>query len=279
MTVHYDLQKLTDTLQDFYNATGVKIALARPDLSYLCTVTPQRHNAYCNAIQSTPVGWQACHCSDMGLLETCRASKKVETHVCHAGLVDVAVPILHEGEILGYMVLGQMKRDAVFSSVKERLAELTDDVKELKTHYEALPLFDQSRIESVLRIATMLAKYILLENMLKPNINRNAEKAVRFIHENLEQELTVESISRGIGLSKSTLYKQFHECFQCTVSEYINARRVDRSVELLISTDLSVEEIAQKVGFSSASYYSRTFKKQIGMAPLKFRKQQGSAQS
>ena len=45
-------------------------------------------------------------------------------------------------------------------------------------------------------------------------------------------------------------------------------------MELLAKTNLSIEEISQRVGFSSASYYSKMFKKQIGVAPLKYRKEQ-----
>ena len=93
-----------------------------------------------------------------------------------------------------------------------------------------------------------------------------------FIHENLESDLSIHTISQSIHVSKSVLYKKFHACFHCTVSEYINSKRVEKSIELLIKTDLSIEEIAQKVGFSSTSYYTKTFKKLKEIPPLKYKK-------
>ncbi|MBQ7794048.1 MAG: helix-turn-helix domain-containing protein [Clostridia bacterium] len=189
-------------------------------------------------------------------------------------MIDVAVPLLYDDTILGYIILGQMKTNTDFSSVKKYLSELGLDLAEVEGYYTELAYFDYDRTQSIANIATMLAKYILLENMLKPELNRNIEKAVAFINENLDKALTVQSISKGINVSKSVLYKDFHTYFGCTVSQYINTRRIEKSIDLLVRTDLSVEEISQKTGFSSAAYYSRIFKKQKGIAPLKFRKTQ-----
>jgi two-component system response regulator YesN len=51
---------------------------------------------------------------------------------------------------------------------------------------------------------------------------------------------------------------------------------VEASLPLLRDTTLSMEDISQRVGFSSASYYSKTFKKQTGQSPLQYRKQKMS---
>ena len=277
MTVHYDVQKLSDTLQDFYNATGVKIALARPDLSYLCTVTPQEHNPYCNAIQSTPQGFRACQCSDVALLKKCRENRQAEIHVCHAGLVDIAVPILYENEILGYVVLGQLKKERLFSDLPEKPALSTWNNDEMQALYDSLPLYDDQKAKSVLRIAVMLTKHILLENMLRPSPEGSLERAIAFIEQHLESALDVQTISKGAGLSKSALYQLFHKRLQCTVSEYVNQRRVERAIQLLRDSALSVEEIAARTGFSRASYFTRIFRRQTGTTPLKYRKSQQSS--
>ncbi len=193
-------------------------------------------------------------------------------HMCHAGLIDIAVPVLYDDTILGYIILGQMKKETDFSEIKSFLSVFSLDLNEMKKHYNALSCFDYNKIQSVAKIATMLTKYIMLENMLQPSFNRNIEKATRFINENLDKELTVESISKSTNISKSVLYKNFRDCYNCTLREYVNNKRVDKSVDMLINTDLSMEEISQKTGFSSAAYYAVVFKKQKGMSPMKFRK-------
>ena len=110
--------------------------------------------------------------------------------------------------------------------------------------------------------------HILLENMLKPKLDENIQKVINYIEENLNSDLSVKSISKNVNISKSVLYKKFHSHFSCTPAYFINIKRVEKSTEYLLKTDMSIEEM----GFASASYYSRIFKKIKGVSPLKFKK-------
>ncbi len=272
MLVNYDIQKIRTTLQDFYNATGVNMDLFKTDFSAISNRSQWENNRYCKCVQDTEEGKKTCKLSDTQLLIRCRESKRIQMHTCPAGLMDIAVPILYNDTILGYILFGQMKNDTSFSAAEEYIKRLGLDTDKMHAYYMDIPFFDSDKIQSVVRIASMLVKHILLENMLKPDFDENLQKAVTFIHENLENELTVKSISKGAGISKSVLYKRFHACFDCTVSEYVNLRRVEYAAQLLRKTDLSVEQISQKAGFSNTSYFSKTFKKQMGLPPLKYRK-------
>lgn len=271
MVINYDVEKLRRTLQDFYNATGIYMDLLKEDLSYIGDHGNWEYNRYCKAVQSTPLGKKKCLYSDNCLLERCRASKKEETHICYAGLVDIAVPILYGDSVLGYILFGQMKTGKDFGAVEACVRELGLDLTKMEEYYSELPFFDSEKIQSICSIAAMLVKHILLENMLLPNYDEKVQQAVAYIDEHLEEPLTIQRIARSVNISKSVLYNRFHACFQCTVSAYINSERVERSIPLLIKTDLSMEEIAQKVGFSNASYFGRIFKKLKNTSPLKYR--------
>lgn len=273
MVVNYDIQKINSVLQDFYNATGINMDLLKADFSYI-SCNHRGNDYYCQAVKNTEAGKKACPLSDACLLERCKKSKQPEMHICHAGLIDVAVPIIYNEAIIGYIIFGQMKADQDFSAFEAYIGKLGLDTEKMKAHYNSIPFFDSDRIQSVSNIASMLVKHILLENMLKPDYDDNIQKAIAYINDHLDEDLSIRNITKSINVSKSVLYKRFHACFNCTVSEYINARRIEKSIELLTKTDLSIEEISQKVGFSSTSYYSKTFKKLKGVAPLKFKKVQ-----
>ena len=273
MLINYDIEKLKKVLQDFYNSTGVNIQFLTSDFVHLIS-NPINNNNYCKCIQSTTEGEKCCYCSDKILLKKCRESKKPQTHICHAGLIDVAVPVLYNDTILGYIILGQMKREIDFSAVEKNISELGLDLSQMKEYYSSLSFFNYDKIQSISNIASMLAKYILLENMLKPKINSNLEKAIDFINKNLDKNLSIQNISQSTHISQSVLYKYFRNYFSCTVGEYINTKRIEKSIELMKNTDLSIEEISQAVGFASATYYGRMFKNKKGITPLKFRKLQ-----
>lgn len=273
MRIDYDKQNLHDALRAFYLATGVSVLFLDANFQSLCGQVGA-HTPYCAAIQETAVGKAACRRSDNAILQKAKQTKTPQTHVCHAGLIDVAVPVLHGSDILGYLILGQMKRTSDFSAAKEHLRAVMDEgqLEQMQRRYQDLTLFDEEKIQAVAKIAVMLAKHLLLDNLLTPTPEHHAERASAFIEQNLSSPLCVQRISRGVGTSKSVLYKSFHAAYGCTVGEFINQKRVEKAAELLKSTTLSVDEVAQQVGYSSAAYFSRTFKRLKGKSPLRFKK-------
>ena len=273
MVINYEIDKINSLLHDFYNSTGITIDLLKVDFTKV-SHTEYEFNKYCKCIQETSDGKKACRMSEMSLLKKCRDTKKAQMHICHAGLVDIAVPIIYKEEIIGYIIFGQLKTQSDFSMHENYLHKLYPDTKKLKNYYSKISCYDSEKIQSVSNIASMLIRFILIENMLKPRLDDNIQKAINYIEDNLEKELSVKSISKNVNISKSVLYKKFHQNFKCTVAQYINIKRVEKSTELLLKTDLSMEEISQRVGFTSASYYSRIFKKIKGTTPLKYKRQE-----
>ncbi len=271
MNINYDIKRLDEILNDFSNACGINIIAVDKDFSPLDKKWT-KHNRYCQTIQSSPCGDNACLLSDRTLFERCRASGKAEMQICHAGLVDVAVPIVFNDDILAYIILGQMRKSEDFSSVSKYLEHLPVDRAEMEKLYDDLPLFDAARIESIANIATMVAKYIMLEDVLKPEINLIIERATDHIDKNLGGDLSIESLSRELNICRSALYKNFEAKFSCTPGEYIKKRRIEKSKEYLLSSALSIEDISEQVGFSSGAYFSHVFKELEGISPLRFRK-------
>lgn len=97
------------------------------------------------------------------------------------------------------------------------------------------------------------------------------DRAMTYIHENLDKPLTLEEIAKYAGFSRtyfSTLFKTFNGL---SPWEYITIRRVERSRELLRSTSLSVLEVAQRSGFSNLSNFNRIFARTVGMSPRAYR--------
>ena len=272
MIINYNIEKITRALDDFSNVTGVNISLRGPDLgSVLAFPGTNRGVRFCRAIIGSEKGRNACRCSDMSLLEKCARSKRPEWHVCHAGLTDIAVPLFVEDEIIGYIILGQMRNDADFSEIEERICELDLPTDKMQEYYSELKYFDSENTQSVINVAAMLAKYILLEDLLGFKHSDNITKATDYINRHLSEDLSIQSISTGSNVSKSVLYRDFRKYLNCTVSDYVSVLRVERATVLLAGGELSVEEISEAVGFSSSSYFGKTFKRIKGMTPVKYR--------
>lgn len=96
------------------------------------------------------------------------------------------------------------------------------------------------------------------------------QKVFEYVQKNF-QNANLETVAGELGLSYSYLSRIFKRVIKKSFSEYVNYIRITEAQRLLASTEKSITEIAQDVGFSTASYFIDTFKKQVHVTPLKFR--------
>lgn len=97
-------------------------------------------------------------------------------------------------------------------------------------------------------------------------------KSVReYIEENYSRKISLEDICGHVFLSKSYLSNLFHEKTGSTIHDYILRVRIEKSIELMKNRELSIKEIMKQCGFESQSYYTKAFRKLIGVNPGQYR--------
>ncbi|MDR0892758.1 MAG: response regulator, partial [Mediterranea sp.] len=94
------------------------------------------------------------------------------------------------------------------------------------------------------------------------------QKAIRYVEENLQNpELSVELMSRELGMSRIRLYKKLLQITGRTPIEFIRLIRLKRAAQLLRESQMFVSEVAYEVGFGNPKYFSRYFKEEFGELP------------
>ena len=101
---------------------------------------------------------------------------------------------------------------------------------------------------------------------------RKVQNVRRIINSNLEKEISIEELAAKVNLNRTTLQKVFKEMYGLTVNEYRTKARLQLGKNLLVSTDLSITEIAGRCGYTNASKFSEVFKKNEGVLPKDWRK-------
>lgn len=96
-------------------------------------------------------------------------------------------------------------------------------------------------------------------------------EAIEYMRRNYAEPLTIERIAEHCSLSASYFYKLFLGTVHTTPYNYLLTLRLSAAKALLVTTGLSVSEIAAQCGFNSQAYFSDYFKKQTGMPPSRFR--------
>jgi len=96
-------------------------------------------------------------------------------------------------------------------------------------------------------------------------------KALRFIRAKACHEISVEDVAKASGVSRSVLQRRFRSTLRRTVLDSILSIRITRAKELLNSTDLPLQDIAERCGFKHQEYLGYVFKKRAGSTPRRFR--------
>jgi AraC-like DNA-binding protein len=81
----------------------------------------------------------------------------------------------------------------------------------------------------------------------------------------------VEEAARYAGVSRSCLYRAFQAEFGCSPSAYLIRFRIQRACQLLRHSALPVGAVALSVGFGDPYYFSRAFRREMGVSPTEYR--------
>lgn len=96
------------------------------------------------------------------------------------------------------------------------------------------------------------------------------QKAIRFIDYNYSMNISVSDVAASAGISRSHLYRLFVRHVSMPPNEYLMRYRIGKAVSLLETGRLTVGETAYSTGFSDQLYFSRVFKKYMGMPPSRY---------
>jgi YesN/AraC family two-component response regulator len=97
------------------------------------------------------------------------------------------------------------------------------------------------------------------------------ERARRLVEERPDQAHTTQSLAEEVGLSERHLRRCFLEAYAKTPRRYLTEVRMERAADLLRTTLLGVEQVAQILGYPSGIRFTRMFKRQFGLTPSEFR--------
>ena len=131
-----------------------------------------------------------------------------------------------------------------------------------KSMYELLSVIGESYVSSAMSEETYKKQFKSLDTF---------NSAIEYIDRNFDKDLSVRSIANHFFLSSSYFAHLFKMKANKGVIEYINELRISHAKSLLEKENLSISEIACRVGFDDINYFSRKFKVITGMTPSKYK--------
>ncbi len=195
--------------------------------------------------------------------------------------------------------IGQFKPDVVFTDIRmpglsglellQEIPEVSPDTKvviisgyaefsyakEAVQHHAFDYLLKPIKVEELARVMSSFAS----EGKEKeeggaetPEFDRMIDNVVSEIRDHYMEDISLTSLAAKYNLSMARLSEMIKEHLKVNFSDYIASLRIQRAKELLRDESLSIQEIAEIVGYNDYFYFTKVFKKVEGISPSKYRK-------
>ncbi len=153
--------------------------------------------------------------------------------------------------------------------IEELVVTVHTIVRELTFRQPQFEFVTQSLMLYVLALA---ARFYQSDKYTTPNVDARMQKVAEYIYLYYGRSLTVKELADVASLSVSRFSSLFKQTFGLYPLQYIINYRLKRACDLLLHTQYSISAIAEMVGFEDPLYFSRAFKKQMGMSPSHYRR-------
>ena len=258
MQIRYDVGKIKSISETIHSLLHLSTLVLDGEGNVLAMCKTE--DDYCSALQHDPEISRGCQKSDAELVEKCKKSGKVEMHLCHVGLCDLAVPVFKNGVLTAFVLVGRIR---VPAARRPAFGSETDAAL-----YELVPFFTEEQLENL----KFLLSNIIFDAAITVETTNIAEEVASYIQAHLDEELSIPMLCKRFFVSKNTLYKVFNETYGGTVGNYISDCRLAKAKELLVETNETVLSIGDALGFDSYAYFCRLFKSKTGLTPSGYRK-------
>ncbi len=276
MSLLYRDAELVELMRDFYSISGIRIVLFDANGEELIAY-PKGEHSFCHCMRRDPDFLSKCQDSDRESFEKCRRTNKMCISKCHAGLIEASVPMISDGRIIGYMMLGRItdKKNKIelVGSVKTHCRDYRIDA-ETEEKIKRVKYRSEKQIHAAAKILDACCEYVRLRQLVSPSGKRLIDSLDRFVEEHISEEMSVERICSEFNISRTKLYETVRPYTNGGIAAFVKSKRLEHARQLLLSSDMSIIEISDACGFSDYNYFLREFKKKYGMPTKKMKKEQ-----
>lgn len=259
-------EKLIQVLKSFHLLTGVRIAVVDRWYNEIASY-PRDLCAFCSTLRKDEQFLLKCNACDETAFKQVEKDKKQYTYRCHAGLYESVYPIEQENKIVGFLMIGQFVGESDRNEIKrrfvsdEKVANLVDE----------LATFDTSRMRSLAEIMMVCAEYLCFSKTLSPREKGYEQRVKEYVDEHLHEDLSVDTLAKRFGVSRTGIYMLFKRAFGKSVTQYVNYRKIELAKKLL-KERVPTEQIMSRINLIDPNYFSRMFVRYAGVSIREYKK-------
>jgi AraC-like DNA-binding protein/ligand-binding sensor protein len=266
-----DNKVLNQLCEIYYQNTGMVISVHYPGDDGRVDFYPQEERSdYCQLIQSTHAGLQKCLKCDREACATAQRKGGYHIYRCHAGLVDVVIPIVHLGEEIGSIYTGQIMLEKPEGKrprlLFDRLALPGVPWDRFTEAFFNVKVVEKSRLLFYARLLDLMANYIIkAENEIR--LQKTVVMQDRELHNREIEQVRLEKTLKDLSIAVLSNGQKDHPSpGRGTAGISMNRQVIEKACAFInsnFSRDITLEDVARAV-FLSPNYFSSLFKKVAG---------------
>ena len=291
----FDLHFLEKLQNSISMATGM--AIMTVDSCGIPVTSGSGFCEFCKCVRNDDISGFYCQkCNATGKMEGV-ISKKPLIYRCHYSIVDIVIPIIVDGNYLGAVIAGQVKtQKKECPEFPEQIlcikdAELQKTKEKFKEYYEQIPIYTNEQLELVANMLYSFCYQFIDELLLNDKItdhekeyslenekstlpqvsNQIIAQAIEYIYSAKNQAVPLTKVAEYCHVSAPYFSLLFKRETGETYSIFVSKMKIEWAKEILQSTDLTIMEISDRLGFSEPGYFIKKFKKYTNETPMNYR--------
>ena len=141
--------------------------------------------------------------------------------------------------------------------------------RDYATRYQAMERYEKMQLQGFVWI---VASYFMKHaEKITDNTDERVFKVCVYLKEHISNRVTLDELANVACVTKSHLGRLFRSAFDMSPIQYAIRCKIQFAQGLLLTTDMSVKSVSEKIGIDDVSYFIRLFKKIIGFTPLDYR--------
>ena len=253
----------------FCSIWGVRIALFKPNGERILFGKTGAECTYCRLLRADLGYEDKCLALDRTKQEEAAKSNGTVLYTCHGGMTDAIIPLSDDGRLLGFVSAGQFRTlesvlpEAVRTEWENRYGDSA-----LVEAFDQAPRIRSEHVEHVLALLSILVRFIVSQHMIEIRQEDAIQPILLYMEQNIERNVTLAEVAAVAHRSPSTLSHVFRRVLGQNFKRVQINMKLDRAEQLLrTNPQMTVREVAYRLGYQDPLYFSRLFKKYRHAAP------------
>ncbi len=120
-------------------------------------------------------------------------------------------------------------------------------------------------------LGVLLATLAMDEAKASTQGSNYVDAAIHYIYQHIDEPIKLADVANALGISTSYLSRKFREVVNASVIAFITSIKMKRASHYLQYTNVPIQQVARRLGYTDSYYFSRVFKKEFGLSPQHFR--------